>query len=173
MSNTNPRIRILQREDCPKLTERGQGTLSHELGVNETTGEYFIRIAANSQGGTCSFEWISLQAVEELLANVGEGSFSAVIFRKLFVSRSTNNHGFLAAILKAVKVVGADSDRPTKLTLLSFEPLKEQLNHLKTEDADLPDLVAADIEKREARKQQRLKVTVEQPKKKVRSKKTD
>lgn len=162
-------MRIIQREDCPKLTERGQGTLSFEFGVNDTTGEYFIRIAANSQGGTCSFEWINLHAVEDLLLNSGGECFSAVFLKKLFISRSTNNHGFLAAILKDANIIGADSDRPTKLRFLSFNSIKEQLNHLKTEDVDLPDLVAADSKEREERKQQS---SVEQPKKKGRSKKT-
>ncbi len=102
-----------------------------------------------------------------------EESFSAVIFRKAFISKSANNHGYLAAILKAVKVIGADPQFPAKLAYLSFDSIKDQLNHLKTED--LPDLVAADLIEREARKQQRkLATSVEPsdiPKKKGRPKK--
>ncbi len=56
--STTKTIRIIYRGECPKLTSRGQGILSYEFGVNED--EFFIRIAANSQGGTCSFEWIPL-----------------------------------------------------------------------------------------------------------------
>ncbi len=55
--NETATIRIIYRGDCPKLTPRGKGKLSYEFGVN---GEIYIRIAANSQGGTCSFEWIPL-----------------------------------------------------------------------------------------------------------------
>lgn len=157
------RIRIMYRGECPKLTQRGMGTLSYEFGINDTTGETFIRIAANSHGGTCSFEWIKLQVVEEMLAIGGEEKFSAVLFRKVFVSRSTNNHGFLAAILKAEKVICTDPEQPTKLTFLSFDALKDQLNHLKTEDVDLPDLVAADLKEREERRLKRLKVPPEMP----------
>jgi hypothetical protein len=119
--------------------------LSYEFGVN---GELYIRIAANSQGGTCSFEWISLKTVEDLLENNDEKIFSAVLFRKAFVSKSANNHGYLAAILKAEKVIGSAPEQPTKLTYLSFDSIKDQLNKLKTED--LPDLVAADLKEREA-----------------------
>jgi hypothetical protein len=173
--NDTPKIRIIYRGECPKLTAKGQGILSYELGVNETTGEIFIRIAANSQGGTCSFEWIPLKTVEGLLEKNGKESFSAILFRKAFISKSANNHGYLAAILKAEKIIALDSEQPTKLTYLSFDYIKDQLNHLKTEDVDLPDLVAADLKEREARKQQRRTATpiepVEKSKQKGRSKK--
>ena len=131
-------IRIIYRGECPKLTPRGKGTLSYEFGVN---GEIHIRIAANSQGGTCSFEWIPLKTVEDVLENNGKENFSAILFKKAFVSKSANNHGFLAAILKAVKVIGVAPEQPTRLTFLSFDSIKDQL---KTED--LPDLVAADLQ---------------------------
>ena len=160
----NKPTRIIYHGECPKLTPRGQGVLSYEFGVNED--EIFIRIAANSQGGTCSFEWIPLKTVEDLLENNGKESFSAVIFRKAFISKSANNHGYLAAILKAVKIIGSDPQQPAKLAYLSFDSIKDQLDHLMTED--LPDLVAADLKEREARKQQN---SVE-PKKKGRPKKT-
>jgi len=61
--------RILYRGECPKLTTRGKGTLAYEFGVNDANGQVFLRIAANSQGGTCSFEWIPLKTVEDPLAN--------------------------------------------------------------------------------------------------------
>jgi hypothetical protein len=167
--NTTKTIRIINRGDCPKLTTRGQGTLSYEFGVKDDV--FFIRIAANSQGGTCSFEWIQLQTVEGLLENNKEKNFSAILFRKAFVSRSANNHGYLAAILKAVKVIGADPQYPAKLTFLSFDSIKDQLNQSKTED--LPDLVAAALMEREAKKQQRQNPVepADPPKKKGRSKK--
>lgn len=154
------------RGECPKLTPRGQGILSYEFGVSDDA--FFIRIAANSQGGTCSFEWIPLQTVESLLEdNVGE-SFPAAVLKKVFISRSANNHGYLAAILKAVKVIGAAPDHPAKLTYLSFDSIKDHLDKLKTQD--LPDLVAAARKEREARKAQFQK-PVDTPKKKGSTKK--
>ena len=153
----NDRIRIIYRSECPKLTPRGKGTLAYEFGVKDATGELFVRIAANSQGGTCSYEWLSLQMVEQLLNSREDmtSPFSATLFRKAFISRSNNNHGYLAAILKAVKVIAASPEQPNQLNHLSFDWIKDQLNHLKTEDVDLPDNVAAELQEREARKQQR------------------
>ena len=146
---TNPNVRIIDRGECPKLTPRGQGILSYEFGVGDDA--FFIRIAANSQGGTCSFEWIPLQTVESLLKDAEE-SFPAVIFKKVFISRSANNHGYLAAILKAVKVIGAAPDHPAKLAFLSFDSIKDHLEQLKSGDIALPDLVAAARKEREAKK---------------------
>ncbi len=172
-TNETPTVRIIDRGECPKLTPRGQGILSYEFGVGDDA--FFIRIAANSQGGTCSFEWIPLKTIEDLLKNNAEESFSAILFRKAFISKSANNHGYLAAILKAVKVIGASTEQPAKLTFLSFDSIKDQLNHLKTEDVDLPDLVAAALKEREAKKQQRKSATsvepADTPKKKGRLKK--
>ena len=164
-TNETTTVRIIDRGECPKLTPRGQGILSYEFGVSDDA--FFIRIAANSQGGTCSFEWIPLQTIESLLIDAEE-SFPAVIFKKAFISRSANNHGYLAAILKAVKVIGAAPDQPAKLTFLSFDSIKDQLNHLKTQD--LPDHVAAARKERETRKAQYIK-PADTPKKKGPAKK--
>ena len=160
-----PTVRIIDRGECPKLTPRGQGILSYEFGMSDDA--FFIRIAANSQGGTCSFEWIPLQTVESLLKDAEE-SFPAVIFKKAFISRSANNHGYLAAILKAVKVIGVAPDQPAKLTFLSFDSIKDHLDKLKTQD--LPDHVAAARKEREAKKQLSKKL-VDTPKKKGPAKK--
>jgi hypothetical protein len=142
----SPTIRIILRGECSKLTPRGKGTLSYEFGIND--GDIFIRIAANSQGRTCSFEWIKLQTIEDLLENRGVDYrlFSAVLLRKAFISRSANNHGYLAAILKSEKIIGVSPEQPAKLTYLSFDSMKDRLNQLKTED--LPDLVAAEKQRK-------------------------
>lgn len=171
------KIRIISRNECSKLTPRGQGTLAYEFGVMDTTGQLFIRIAANSQGGTCSFEWIELAKIEELLNNLEDRSapFNAKIFQKVFVSKSANNHGYLAAVLKSEKVITATPEQPTQLSVGSFDSMRAELNHLKTEDIDLPDFVAAALKEREARKQQRKAEQVqpsEISKKKGRAKKT-
>lgn len=168
--NQTATIRIIYHEECAKLTARGKGVLSYEFGISDSSGEIFIRIAANSQGGTCSFEWVPLKAIEDLLEGNGKENFSAILFKKAFVSKSANNHGFLAAVLKAEKVIGAAPEQPSQLTFLSFDSMRDQINHLKLEDVDLPDLVAADLKSREEKKQQRIaarqKVPAAKPKKK-------
>lgn len=152
-------IRIIYSGESEKLTARGKGLLSFELAVNETTGGNFIRIAANSQGGTCSFEWINLQAIEDLLEkqSAEELPFSAILFSKLYVSRSANNHGYLAAILKKLRIIEHSTEHPTQLLLLSFKAIKDKIDELKQQDIDLPDRVAADLAERTEKKKLRKK----------------
>ena len=93
-------MKVTKSGECPKLSS---GTLTYELGTED--GEQYIRVAANPGGGRFSNEWVSVKKIEELLQEAGP-EFSSTIFREVFVSKSTNNAGFLAAILKAEKVIG-------------------------------------------------------------------
>ncbi len=148
------RIRIVYQGECSKLTARGKGSLSYELGVDDSK-EQLIRISGNSQGGTYSFEWISLKSVETLLENPDpkNPAFTAVLFRKVFVGRSANNHGYLAAILRAENVIAHDPQQNSQLTYLSFKEIKAKIKSL--QDIDLPDHIAASLKLREEKKAQR------------------
>ena len=155
----NSRIRIVSRNSCPKLTKRGKGELAYEFGVNDTTEEYFIRLADNPQGGSFSSEWINLHTVEEFLENRGEDNqtFKASFFSTMFIGRSANNPGCLAAILKAEEVIILGTpEHPTQLNFLSFDGIKAKIDSLKQEDIDLTDHVAANLKEREEKKKQRL-----------------
>lgn len=151
------RIRILLHENCPKLTSRGKGLLAYELGVNDATKESFVRIAENSQGGTCSSEWINLQTIKNVLEPLGKAkqTFSATLFAKgIFISRSQNNHGFLAAVLKAEKVIENSAEHATQLTYISFSGITSKIKSVKN-DVDLTDHVAIKRKNREEQKAQR------------------
>lgn len=139
------KIRIVYQGECSKLTARGKGRLSYELGVESK--EQFIRIAGNSQGGTFSFEWISLQSLETLLENP-DPNFTAVLFKQVFVGRSANNHGYLAAILREENVIAHDPQQANQLTYLSFKEIKAKIKSLG--DIDLPDHIAASLEEKKA-----------------------
>lgn len=152
------KIRIILRDTCPKLSKRGLGELTYELGVDNKE-ERFIRIADNPQGGSFSPEWINLHAVEDLLENRGEDNqtFKASFFAKAFIGRSSNNPGCLAAILKSEEVIILGTpEHPTQLSYLSFDGIKAKIDSLKLEDIDLTDHVAANLKEREKNKQQRL-----------------
>ena len=152
------KIRIILRNTCPKLTKRGKGELTYELGV-DSKEERFVRIADNPQGGSFSPEWINLHAIEEFLENRGEDNqtFKASFFSTMFIGRSANNPGCLAAILKAEEVIILGTpEHPTQLNFLSFDGIKAKIDSLKQEDIDLTDHVAANLKEREEKKKQRL-----------------
>lgn len=112
--------------ECQKLSS---GSLTYEIGIDK--GEQFIRVASNPGGGRCSDEWVSVKKIEELLEKAGL-AFSSTIFREVFASKSNNNAGFLAAILKAEQVIGPAADNPKKLAFLSFERLTKKKRTQKT-----------------------------------------
>ena len=122
-----PKIRIIYQGECPKLTPRGKGTLSYEFGVDDESKEQLIRISGNSQGGTFSVEWISIKSLETLLENPAS-AITAAVFRKIFVGRSANNHGYLAAILRAENVIAHTPEQANQLTYLSFKEIKAKFN---------------------------------------------
>lgn len=150
------KIRIIYQGECSKLTARGKGSLSYELGVESK--EQFIRVSGNSQGGTYSFEWISLKTVEALLENP-DPNFTTVLFKKVFIGRSANNHGYLAAILREENVIAHDPQQASQLTYLSFDGIKAKIKSL--HDIDLPDHIAASLKEKKAttRKKGRPKKT--------------
>ena len=112
-------MKVTKSSECQKLSG---GTLTYELGTDKN--EHHIRIAANAGGGRFSDEWVSVKKIEDLLKNAGP-SFSSTLFREVFVSKSTNNAGFLAAILKAEGLIGPAKDNPKKLAKTGGRPGKK------------------------------------------------
>lgn len=157
MTTDTAQVRIVFQGQCPKLTARGKGLLGYDLGIDDTNGNHFLRISSNAQGGTCSFEWIQLSVVESILAKRDEKDkpFSAVTFKKAYVRRSANNHGYLAAILKAERVISSFPEKPIHLSYLSFDAIKAKIIKLSAEKTEHPDLVAADVKTRSERKKAR------------------
>jgi len=119
-------MKTIYSAECQKLSS---GILNYEVGIDK--GEYFVKVAENPGGGRFSDEWVPVKKIEDVLEKAGP-SFSSIIFREVFVSKSTNNAGFLAAILKAEKVVGPAADNPKKLTFLSFAGFAKKKRSQKT-----------------------------------------
>jgi len=119
-------MKTIYSGECQKLSS---GTLTYEIGIDKN--EHFVRVASNLGGGRFSDEWVSVKKIEEVLANAGP-AFSSTIFRKVFVSKSTNNAGFLVAILEAEKAIGPVADNSKKLAFLSFERFTKKKRSQKT-----------------------------------------
>jgi len=86
-----------------KLSLRSEGLLTYQLGFVESVNQLFVCIQANDTGGYFSKEWVPLDAVLSCLKPVidAKSSLTASLLKSAFVSKSQNNAGFLAAILKA------------------------------------------------------------------------
>ena len=124
-------IRVLYSSQCEKLTSRGQGKLQYEIGFNDISGESYIRIVACGSTGAFSNKWVAISDIRSIIDNAEDETFRAVILRDLHKGKSSNNHGFLGAVLKHLGVVAALPEQPTVLCLESWAPLLERIESLK------------------------------------------
>lgn len=106
-------LRIIQKSTSPKLSPRAQGSLTYHIGYDETAKTFHFRITANSGGGFFSNEWVLQNVILDIIETTSPGKpFKAIIFKPLYQSKGSNNHGFLAAALRTEKL---------------FLPVKKQL----------------------------------------------
>jgi hypothetical protein len=150
----NTTIKIVYQGTCPKLTTRGRGDLTYELGFDDATGNPHLRIAANAGSGAFSHEWLGLDRIRAALTlgNDQQQSFTATAMRPLFFKRSSNNHGYLAAVLKAEGVLEAFPGQPVMLRLGNWEQIFEKIAALKEKGVSLPDQIAIAAKQRAERR---------------------
>lgn len=125
----NDPIKTVYQGTCPKLSTRGVGDLSYELGTGEA-GNGHIRISANASSGAYSNEWLPLARIRSVLSPKTGQPFSSMVLKDLFHRRSANNHGYLAAILKAEGVISLLPGKPVVLTLGDWGSLDQKIQSL-------------------------------------------
>lgn len=80
--------------------------------IGESNKELSLRITANDKDGLFSREILPLKQVTSCLSKQPKGAaFSSSIFSSVFTKKSSNNAGFLAAILRAEKVLHPVEDK--------------------------------------------------------------
>jgi len=125
---------VIKSAKAPKISARASGLLHYDVGKNDE-GRYALRITANDTGGLFSKHWLSLDDILALLDILKDAPFKSVALRALFVRGSANNHGFLAAILRAEKLlVAAEPNSPFHRAGLSLSDWSTQLDELANMD---------------------------------------
>lgn len=104
-----PSFLILKTATAKKLGKRSEGTISYRLLTDPDRQRLFIAITGNEKGGYFSREQVPFQKVEECLTSFPKKSFPSKALRDAFVGRSSNNPGFLAAVLSAECLIAADA----------------------------------------------------------------
>ncbi|NDY74249.1 hypothetical protein DO021_20475 [Desulfobacter hydrogenophilus] len=145
---TEPVIRILYHGECPKLTPRGMGNIKYELGINDENDEAYIRIAGNASSGAFNTKWVGVNEIRERLEKLAEETFRAIILQELYKSQSSNNHGFLGAILKAEGVLVGVEKPPSMLQMGEWTGLLKKIESLKREGVSLTDHIAVAAKER-------------------------
>ena len=153
-----PNVRILKQEECPKLSPRGTGGLVYNIGYTEDEKAFHFRITTNSSSGYFSKEWIALKAIQEILDKQKPDSpFKAITLKGLYQRKGANNHGFLAAALRAEKILGIVKDQPLLHTLNDFdEQFTSAMKKLIQQGVDLPDQVAEEAHKKSILQEERI-----------------
>ena len=151
-------MRIIKEDKCPKLSPRALGGLVYNIGYTEDEQAFHFRITANSASGYFYKEWVALKAIQEVLDQQKKDSpFKAITLKGLYKQRGANNHGFLAAALRAEKVLGVIEKHPLLHTLNDFEDqFTTAMNKLIEQGVDLPDEVAEEVRKKVILQEERL-----------------
>ncbi|MFQ2268584.1 hypothetical protein ACK321_21230 [Aeromonas hydrophila] len=119
---------VIKSSKAPKISARASGLLHYDVGKSDE-GRYALRITANDTGGLFSKHWLSLDDILALLDILKDAPFKSVALKALFVRGSANNHGFLAAILRAEKLlVAAEPNSPFHRVGLSLSDWSAQLD---------------------------------------------
>jgi len=112
---------LLKDGKCPKLSKYSEGGIKYQLLASDDRVSLHIRITANEGGGYYSKEVINFDQVEECLNNCDpEKPFPSKALKEAFVGRSSNNAGFLAAILREEGLLDAAKE-PESQHMLSAD----------------------------------------------------
>jgi hypothetical protein len=84
-------------------------TVGYEIGHEAEQAELLIRLTGSSGGGLCSKEWFGLAQIIELLnEQQPDKAFTSGLFKVIWHFKgSSNNAGFLAAVLRHLELTKA------------------------------------------------------------------
>lgn len=101
-------FRLLKSANARKLGKQSEGRIGYQILGNTDRTSLYMTITENSGGGYFSREIVQFQKVEACLAKQNQDKpFPSKSFKEAFVGRSSNNAGFLAAILRAEGLLAA------------------------------------------------------------------
>lgn len=100
LTDTPQSFFTLRTGSAAKLGQRAEGRVHFELVTDGT--QLFIRLVGNDGGGYFGRDAVPFSRIRAAMAELEEGQgFASKALRDCFVSRSANNAGFLACVLRA------------------------------------------------------------------------
>ncbi|AVP84308.1 hypothetical protein [Aeromonas hydrophila] len=100
---------VLASGVAPLLSPGSTTTVGYEIGHEPEQAELLIRLTGSSGGGLCSKEWFGLAQVVDLLnEQQPDKAFTSGLFKVIWNFKgSSNNAGFLAAVLRHLELTKA------------------------------------------------------------------
>lgn len=114
---------LLKSGTAVKLGKQAAGGISYQILTDRERTEPMIKIVKNDGGGYCSKEVLPFRNVEACIKKCEEGqAFPSKLFLAAFTGKSTNNGGFLAAILRAEGLLAPAPDAEGRHTIAGDWP---------------------------------------------------
>jgi hypothetical protein len=111
----------LKHAQAAKTGQHSIGQISYRVLADELHQNLFITIVGNEGGGWYSNEIVAFSKIEELLLKLDtKNPLSTKAFAPAFNSKSVNNAGFLAAVLRAEGLLNAAAEA-SRLHLVTNE----------------------------------------------------
>lgn len=106
---------LLKEGTAPKLGARAEGSISYNVLACKERRQLFIAITGNKGRGYFSKEHVNISKIEACLDSSSSAKPSpSKTFKEAFVSRSSNNPGFLAAVLRHEGLLAAAPEADTQ-----------------------------------------------------------
>ena len=112
-----PQTYLLLREaHAAKLGPRSIGAIRYQVLTDTQRQALFLRIAGNEGGGYVSDEAVPMRSIMQCVdEHPTDQPLRATVFKPAFVGRSSNNWGFLTAILLTEGLLTRDGEKPHAL----------------------------------------------------------
>ena len=113
----NTKYLSLKSSKTTKIGLRTEGYIHYRV-LSDQDNRLYFNITGNDDGGYYSKEIIPFDSVEELVKTIKPNvAISSSLFIPAFIGRSNNNVAFLAAILRAEKLLAPMADAVKKHTV--------------------------------------------------------
>lgn len=126
-----PEIRTLKKSSCSNLS--GNATLKYEVACNDAN-DLFVCVRENSGKGFFAVgHWVSLASVQQVFSQIPEGgSITSYTLQPLFKGMSSNNSGFLLAVMKDLRLVQTHRQNPRCYEVTDGKAFFEEMQGLMT-----------------------------------------
>ncbi len=106
-----PTYLCLKTSSARKTSQYAEGAISYALLKDIESSSLFFTLTANEGGGYFSRELIPFQRITQCIAGIKANQpLPAKVFRAAFVGKSSNNAGFLVAVLRHEGLLAAARD---------------------------------------------------------------
>ena len=106
---------LLKGGTAPKLGAHAEGSINYNVLADNERQLLFIAITGNKGGGYFSKEHVDISKIEACLDTTAPAKpFPSKTFKEAFVGRSSNNAGFLVAVLRHEGLLAAAPEAETQ-----------------------------------------------------------